>query len=101
MCKNKMKIYWFIKNISEFEGMNKLEINKIWFPCYIKTFRHWQQWLATLIIISFLFNVNLFKSIPLIPVVVFGGFLGIVWSQISIYLARPYIRKMLNESKNT
>ena len=96
-----MKIYWFLKNIPEFEGMNKSEINKIWFPCYMKTFRHWQQWVATILILSFIFSPSFSNSMPLIPMVIFAGFLGLAWSQISIFLARPYIREALNENQNT
>jgi len=99
--KNKMKIYWFLKNIPEFKGMNKSEINKIWFPCYMKTFRLWQQWVATIIILLFIFSPSFSNSMPLIPMLIFAGFLGLAWSQFSIFLARSYIREALNENKNT
>ncbi len=98
-----MKIYWTIRSIPEFKGVSKDEIRKLWTQSYLKTYYHWQQWVITSIIIAFSIYI-VSNNVPTNAYIILLGALGIiiilVWSQISIVFARPYIREAINKSKN-
>jgi hypothetical protein len=99
-----MKIYWSIKSIPEFEGMSKSAIRKLWIQSHCKPYYHWQQWVISSIIITYsMFMVS--EKVPtnatIILLVVLGAIIFLVWSQISIILARPYIKQTINDSKIT
>ena len=109
-----MKIYWTIRSIPEFQGIDKDKVKQIWMPCYWKTYRHWQQRLMAALSIGSLLvfvlwpdKVYLFltgggDSINVgIFFLLFAAVLGLiwlVWSQISIKLARPYIVEILRNT---
>lgn len=94
-----MKIYWTLKSIPEYRNADKTLIRRTWMPSYWKTFKHWQQWVMTAAVISYLLY---FFSIPTnvswTVEITIGLTLALIlaaWSQISIAFARPYLRELL------
>lgn len=100
-----MKIYWFIKSIPEYHGIDPALIKKTWMPCYWKTYRHWQQWLMMALTLGatgyLLTHANELFNPPQIVGFVLVCTFWLAWNQLSISLDRPYIRDALRDEGRT
>ncbi len=95
-----MKIYWTLKSIPELEGVSKSTIRKIWIRAYWKTYYHWQQWImsSTIIIYSIYVTSEHAQTNTFIALIgVLGIIILLMWFQVSIALARPYIKQYINK----
>ncbi len=96
-----MKIYWTLKSIPEFEGMSRSAIRKIWLRSYWKTYYHWQQWLISSVIIIYSIFVASDYGRATTHIFLMGA-LGVIifwlWFQISVAIARPYIKEQIDKS---
>ena len=100
-----MKIYWSLQSIPELADLPRPERRRLWRKCWGKVLRHWQIWLMFLLLCSSLLGV-LFVSAwlalvvglgwPLALILVSGAWgstFGFLLDQVSIPLARPYLRQ--------
>jgi hypothetical protein len=91
-----MRIYWSLKSIPELSGLPSEERRRVWWAAYLKITRHWQFW-ASLVGVFFL-------CVQIGDMLIghrIGGPIGAVVSgfilrQVSMHLARPYIRALLS-----
>jgi hypothetical protein len=91
-----MKIYWTLKSIPELSGLPSGERGRVWRAAHWKMMRHghWQYW-AGLVAFYLCLKIgeHIYDRI--------GGYIGVavgsfIFSQVSIHLARPYIRALLS-----
>jgi hypothetical protein len=91
-----MQIYWTLKSIPELSGLPIKERRRVWRAALRKIrIRHWQYW-ASLVGIALCVEIGQHIYAHL------GGSIGAVvgafiFSQVSIHLARPYIRDLLSD----
>jgi hypothetical protein len=94
-----MQIYWSLKDIPELSALPSEERRRVWWASYLKITRHWQFW-ASLVGIFFL-------CVQIGDMLIdhrIGGLIGAVVSgfilrQVSMHLARPYIRDLLSAER--
>jgi hypothetical protein len=100
-----MKIYWSLRSIPELADLPPAEGRRLWRECWGKVLRHWQVWLMFLLLWSGILGalvVSAWLALavglgwPLAVILVggvWGGAFGFLLDQVSIPLARPYLRQ--------
>ena len=100
-----MKMYWSLRSVPELADLPPAERRRLWRECWGKVLRHWQVWLLFLLFYSGLLGVLVVAAWlalvvglgwPLALILVsgvWGGAFGFLLDQVSIPLARPYLRQ--------
>ena len=89
-----MNIYWTLKSVPELSGLPLRERGRVWRAVSLKTFRHWEVWVALVVPMGlgvFLGNI-LSQPIGGMIGAALGGF---VFSQVAVHFTRPYLRDYL------
>jgi hypothetical protein len=89
-----MNIYWTLKSVPELSGLPSRERGRVWRAVSLKTFRHWEVWVALVVPMGlgvFLGNI-LSQPIGGMSGAAIGGF---VFSQVAVHFTRPYLRDYL------
>jgi hypothetical protein len=85
-----MNIYWTLKSVPELSGLPFRERGRVWRAVSLKTFRHWEVWVALVVPMGLGLFLGNILSQPL------GGMIGaamggFVFSQVAVHFARPYL----------
>ena len=110
-----MPIYWGLESIPELKNVPKAERGRVWRRAYNKSFRHWQNWAGLLVVaicVTIGFTIGMEVGCILeaalggeiwiwrnVVTAIFAGFGGFLYSQISISIARPYLKSELHKRK--
>jgi hypothetical protein len=97
-------VYWSLRSIPELSDLPRAERRRLWRECWWKVLGHWQVWLVFLVgllgllggtvLVPFLALACEF-GLPLALLLVsgvWGSLFGFLLNQVSIPLARPYLR---------
>lgn len=97
-----MKLYWSLRSIPELSDLPRAEQRRLWRECWWKVIRHWQVWLVFLVgFLGILGGAVLVVALacdfglPLALILVSGvggSLFPFLLNQVSIPLARPYLR---------
>ena len=90
-----MQIYWTLRSIPELSELPSEEMWRVWRAAYRKTTRHWLYWVSLVGIFAVCIHIGDMRIGRLGTFIgLFVGFL--IHTQISLHLARPYIRDLLS-----
>jgi len=94
-----MQLYWGLKSIPELAGLPSAERGRVWRAAYRQTFRHWQTWAALAGlglcvavggVLGFLVDPSIISQS--IGNLIGGGLGSLVFGQVAVEMARPYLR---------
>ena len=93
-----MPIYWSLKQIPELAGLSAEERSVAWRRASMKTFRHWQTWVALVACglcgaAGSMVGGHLGSS--LLGAAVGGGIGGFLFGQVATSIARKHYRELL------
>src|SRR5437016_300037 len=101
-----MKIYWGTKNIPELAGLTWQQRGEIYWACWPHAFRHWQTWIALLIlVVSFIVGWIIMERLLAGSWLVYCIFLimysigVVVLYSVEAEQLRPYFREYLRRRK--
>lgn len=97
-----MQLYWSLKSIPELPSPER---GRVWRAAHRKTFRHWQTWaalagLGLCMVVGGLLGFLVDPSIISLSIgnVIGGGLGSLVFSQVVVEMARPYLRTFSSTS---
>jgi hypothetical protein len=108
-----MKVYWSLRSIPELSDLPHAERRRLWRECWWKVLDHWQVWVVYFVGCLGIFGgmfvaawlslaVGLGWGVGLLLVsLVWGSVFPFLLNQVSIPLARPYLRALRETGRSS
>jgi hypothetical protein len=109
----RFRFYWGLGSIPELAALPKSERRRLWRRYCWGAFRHWQTWLAMVLFAGFAAIFN-FLSVTMVLHGIFptpiagaiagglaGGLGGLIYSQVQVSMARPYLHEALAKMESS
>ena len=93
-----MAIFWTLKSIPELMNLPARERRIVWRRVYRRTWHHWQTWVGLLaggICAGLGSRLGAVVEHQIFGAMIGGGVGGLIFSQVSIYIARLHYRDVL------